>query len=122
MDAGSRRLSKGYMETRLYAHSYIADSVFRPFCYHILMLPFYGSELNCEANELSLGDEVEFSTTKKNGKINAERIIKIPNGSIHQEVGGCIFLITFLTKLFITYTHGYRRNQVNTSSYDVSKA
>ena len=44
------------------------------------------SELNCEPNEVSLGDEVEFSTMKKNGKVNAERITKIPNGSIPQEV------------------------------------
>jgi len=58
---------------------------FIEFANHETEIFFHFSELNCESHELNLGDEVEFSTTKKNGKINAERIIKIPNGSIQQE-------------------------------------
>ena len=60
-------------------------------CFLLILVSF--SELNCESHELNLGDEVEFSTTKKNGKINAERIIKIPNGSIQQEVGAFSMVI-----------------------------
>ena len=57
-----------------------------PKCFQFAICSFFRSELDCDAAELSLGDEVEFSTTKKNGKVNAERIIKIPSGSIQQEV------------------------------------
>eukprot|EP00112_Aurelia_sp_Birch-Aquarium-sp1_P017175 Seg3963.1 transcript_id=Seg3963.1/GoldUCD/mRNA.D3Y31 product="Cold shock domain-containing protein E1" protein_id=Seg3963.1/GoldUCD/D3Y31 len=48
---------------------------------------FHYSELNCDPQkcELSIGDEVEYSTMKKNGKISAERIIKIPSGTIQPE-------------------------------------
>ncbi|XP_065063770.1 cold shock domain-containing protein E1-like [Rhopilema esculentum] len=52
---------------------------------HEKELFFHYSELNCDPNELVLGDEVEFSVSKKNGKISGERITKIPNGSIVQE-------------------------------------
>ena len=36
--------------------------------------------------DLSLGDEVEFNITAKNGKVAAERLVKLARGTIPQEV------------------------------------
>ena len=53
---------------------------------HVISLFLSFSELDCDPNELSLGDEVEFSLTKKNGKPSSERVVKLPMGTMKQEV------------------------------------
>ena len=44
------------------------------------------SEYDGRIDDLSVGDEVEFNITSKSGKVAAEKLIKLPSGSIPQEV------------------------------------
>lgn len=44
------------------------------------------SEYDGRIDDLSVGDEVEFNITSKGGKVAAEKLIKLPSGSIPQEV------------------------------------
>ena len=48
------------------------------------------SEYDGRIDELSVGDEVEFNITSKGGKVAAEKLIKLPNGSVPQEVTNLI--------------------------------
>ena len=45
----------------------------------------HDSECDGEPNELVLGDEVEYTVRFKNGKISAEMVVKLPQGTIIQE-------------------------------------
>ena len=49
------------------------------------ILLFY-SEYEGDFDDLVIGDEVEFSITSKGGKVAAEKLVKLPPGSIPQEV------------------------------------
>ena len=44
-----------------------------------------GSEYDGDPNELVLGDEMEYSIRCKNGKISAETVVKLSQGTIVQE-------------------------------------
>ena len=44
-----------------------------------------GSECDGDPNELVLGDEMEYSIRCKNGKISAETVVKLSQGTIVQE-------------------------------------
>ena len=43
------------------------------------------SEYDGDPSELILGDEVEYAIKCKNGKVSAETVVKLPQGSIVQE-------------------------------------
>ena len=49
-------------------------------CLHI-----HDSEYDGEPNELVLGDEIEYTLRCKNGKVSAEMLVKLPQGTITQE-------------------------------------
>ena len=44
------------------------------------------SEYDGDIEDLSIGDEVEFNITSKGGKVAAEKLLKLPIGTIPQEV------------------------------------
>jgi hypothetical protein len=44
------------------------------------------SEYDGDIDDLSVGDEVEFNITSKGGKVAAEKLMKLPSGTIPQEV------------------------------------
>lgn len=46
---------------------------------------FHYSEYDGDPNELILGDEVEYNIKCKNGKVSAEMVVKVPQGTITQE-------------------------------------
>lgn len=46
---------------------------------------FHYSEYDGDPSELVLGDEVEYAIKCKNGKVSAETVVKLPQGSIVQE-------------------------------------
>eukprot|EP00794_Sanderia_malayensis_P004213 gene4213-4777_t len=58
---------------------------FIEFANHEKEVFFHYSELESDPNTLNLVDEVEFSMTKRNGKASAERVVKMPLGTIQQE-------------------------------------
>lgn len=43
------------------------------------------SEYDGDPSELVLGDEMEYTIKCKNGKVSAETVVKLPQGSIVQE-------------------------------------
>ncbi|XP_014663991.1 PREDICTED: cold shock domain-containing protein E1-like isoform X2 [Priapulus caudatus] len=45
---------------------------------------FHYSSFDGDPNELEFGDELEYSTTRKNGKVSAESVVKLPLGSIQK--------------------------------------
>ena len=51
---------------------------------------FYSSAFEGNPNDLDLGDEVEYTLTRKSAKLSAENIHRIPKGSIPAEVGKII--------------------------------
>ncbi|CAB3989658.1 cold shock domain-containing E1-like [Paramuricea clavata] len=46
---------------------------------------FRFAEYDGDIDDLSIGDEVEFNITSKGGKVAAERLVKLPSGTIPQE-------------------------------------
>ena len=48
-------------------------------------LHLYNSEYDGDPNELILGDEMEYTVKCKNGKVSAEMLVKLPQGTIIQE-------------------------------------
>ena len=46
---------------------------------------FHYSEYDGDPNELVLGDEIEYTIKCKNSKISAERVVKLPQGTIVRE-------------------------------------
>lgn len=50
-----------------------------------------GSAYDGDASELDLGDEVEYTLTRKSAKISAENIRRVTKGTVAPEVSeGCI--------------------------------
>ena len=54
---------------------------------YIDMWPYLlGSSYDGDANDLDLGDEVEYTVTRKSAKLSAENIRKVPKGTVAPEV------------------------------------
>ncbi len=45
------------------------------------------SALDGDPSDLDIGDEVEFTLSRKTSKVSAETIRKVPRGTVVQEVG-----------------------------------
>lgn len=53
---------------------------------------FLNSSFDGDTNDLDLGDEVEYTVTRKSAKLSAENIRKVPKGTVAPEVTSTFFL------------------------------
>lgn len=54
------------------------------------VFPLLYSSFDGDVNDLDLGDEVEYTVTRKSAKLSAENIRKVPKGTVAPEVSARI--------------------------------
>lgn len=74
------------------------------------VFPLLYSSFDGDVNDLDLGDEVEYTVTRKSAKLSAENIRKVPKGTVAPEVSASI-----VTKSNI----GFKRNVLSISNCDL---
>lgn len=83
-------------------------------CLFVVMItsvfPLLYSSFDGDVNDLDLGDEVEYTVTRKSAKLSAENIRKVPKGTVAPEVGASI-----VTKSNI----GFKRNVLSIPNCDL---
>lgn len=74
------------------------------------VFPLLYSSFDGDVNDLDLGDEVEYTVTRKSAKLSAENIRKVPKGTVASEVSASI-----VTKSNI----GFKRNVLSIPNCDL---
>lgn len=70
------------------------------------VFPLLYSSFDGDVNDLDLGDEVEYTVTRKSAKLSAENIRKVPKGTVAPEVSASIVTksnIGFKRNVFFRY-------------------
>lgn len=67
------------------------------------------SSFDGDVNDLDLGDEVEYTVTRKSAKLSAENIRKVPKGTVAPEVSVFSLLNVFLNSYFADNSECIRR-------------
>lgn len=73
------------------------------------VFPLLYSSFDGDVNDLDLGDEVEYTVTRKSAKLSAENIRKVPKGTVAPEVSGFSLLNVFLNSYFAGNSECIRR-------------
>ena len=69
-------------------------------CTFVSSMYFSSCSRQCDPRDLSVMDEVEYCIVRKNGKLAADEVMKLPKGTIQTEVGwvGWVKRSVFLIK------------------------
>lgn len=73
------------------------------------VFPLLYSSFDGDVNDLDLGDEVEYTVTRKSAKLSAENIRKVPKGTVAPEVSVFSLLNVFLNSYFADNSECIRR-------------